>query len=248
MRNVGWIVLAATGAAIAAVTLVLIAHIRLSVVLSLGAGALCLLWLVLLLTVPWNLYFQARHILHELPESRERGLAIPAGREEEARRIAVRLRRMAVGAHLLSAALMTVVGYFSGDVVGYWFAGFYLVGTLLRPAQAYFAHMRGQLAGMLRETRFPREDVLAFTHRLTLVEDRAKSLSRADLELGARVHETGAQSSVRDKALDARIHSLERRFESLGRRFEETVSELTDNHEVIDGIKAFLRLLRTERA
>ena len=144
--------------------------------------------------------------------------------------------------------ILAATGAAIAAVVSYWFAGFYLVGTLLRPAQAYFAHMRGRLAGMPRDTRFPRQDVMALTQRLIVVEDRAISLSRPDLERGRRVDEAGARSAERDKAPDARIHCLERRFESLGRRFEETVRALTDNQEVIDGIKAFLRLLRTERA
>ncbi|WP_171064386.1 hypothetical protein [Actinomadura soli] len=41
---------------------------------------------------------------------------------------------------------------------------------------------------------------------------------------------------------------LDRRLDAMGRQFEETVARLTDNQEVIAGIKAFLRMLRTETA
>src|SRR3984893_13946524 len=84
--------------------LIFAVHVSLSTVLSVGMGALCLLWLVLLLTVPWNVYFQARELIREIQTSREQGLEIPPGRDEEARRIAVRMRAAAIGGHLLSAA------------------------------------------------------------------------------------------------------------------------------------------------
>lgn len=46
----------------------------------------------------------------------------------------------------------------------------------------------------------------------------------------------------------ARADDTDRRIAALGRQFESTVSRLTDNQEVISGIKAFLRLLRTPDA
>ena len=33
----------------------------------------------------------------------------------------------------------------------------------------------------------------------------------------------------------------------MGRKFEETLGSLTDNQEVINGLRAFLRLLREDR-
>jgi hypothetical protein len=225
----------------AAALLVLVTHVPLSAVLSLGTGALCLLWLIVVLTVPWNLYFQARRLLRELPVSRERGITVPAGREEEARRIAVRLLWLAVGAHGLSAVVIAVISYFSGKTLGYWFSAFYLVSTVLRPAQAYLAHIRTRLTGMLHETRFPRQDVTEIAGRLKRVEDTVEELSAAGLELGRQLEALRHESAQRDEALDGKLRSL-------GRRFEETVNELTDNQEVIGGIKAFLRLLRTEQA
>src|SRR5262245_59463510 len=129
LRKAGLAVLVTMAAATGVALLVLVADVPLSTVVSLGAGALCLLWLLLLLG-PWNLYVQARRRLGELPVSRERGLAIPAGREEEARRIAARLLRLALGGHALSAAAAAVTGYFSGQTLGYWFSGFYLVSTV----------------------------------------------------------------------------------------------------------------------
>ncbi|GAA2446491.1 hypothetical protein GCM10010191_74430 [Actinomadura vinacea] len=229
-------------AVVGAVVLVLVADVPLAVVLSLGAGALCLAWLVVLLTVPWNVYFQARRVIGEIRTSRERGLEAPQGREEEARRIAVRVRAAAVGAHVLSAALAAVITYFSGAVVGYYFVGFYLVSTFFRPVHAWFVHLRERLGTMLRETRHPRDDVLAVKERLTLLEFRAEQLRQTTEQL----HEADLAQGRRLDDFDLAVSQLHRRLDALGRRFEDTVAQLTDDQEVISGIRAFLRLLRAE--
>jgi hypothetical protein len=218
----------------------------LSDVLAFGAGGLLLLWLIVVLTVPWSLYFQARALQAEIRESVERGLEVPEGRAEEAARYASRLLRAAIGAHVVSAAVIAVIAFFSGREVGYWFAGFYLVSTLFRPSQAYFAHLRTRLRAMMQEVKFPREDVLDLKRRLDAAEAQ-------DTALRERIQELTAEGeALRDRLVAAEERSaeqaarLDRRLDALGRRFQDTVAELTDNQEVISGIKAFLRLLRTQ--
>jgi hypothetical protein len=68
-------------------------------------GGLCLLWLLVILKAPWDLYFQAHEVSFELQRSRERNVAIVEGREAYLSKLRQRLGWLAVGAHLLSAAL-----------------------------------------------------------------------------------------------------------------------------------------------
>jgi hypothetical protein len=234
--------------AVGAVVLVLVADVPLSVLLSLAAGALCLAWLIVLLILPWNVYFEARRLIREIGNSRKRGLDVPEGREEEARRIATRARAAAVGGHVVSAALIAVITYFSGAVVGYYFVGFYLLSTFFRPVHAWFAPMRARVRTMLKETHYPRDDVLELMQRVTFLETQAEilrstteQLHEADLAAARGLADLDGTTSRRDRELDHRL-------DALGRRFEDTVSRLTDDQELIAGIKAFLRLLRTESA
>jgi hypothetical protein len=242
-------------AAVGAVVLVVVADVPLSDVLSFGAGALCLVWLVFLLTVPWNVYFQARKVIQEIGASRDRGLEVAKEREAEARTIAVRMRAAAIGAHLVSAAAVAVITYFSGAVVGYYFVGFYLLSTFFRPAHAWFRHLRRRLRTMLHEVRYPRDDVLDLIEQVTFLKGHVEAmrlatqhLQQADHTLEHRLEAVGHDADRRSAELDGRIDALARRLDKMGRRFEDTVSGLTDNQEVITGLKAFLRLLRTDPA
>jgi hypothetical protein len=67
-----------------------LAGVPLSTSLSIGAGGVALAWLIVLVTVPWNLYFAARPAVADMAVSRERGITVRAAQEEEARRLARR--------------------------------------------------------------------------------------------------------------------------------------------------------------
>jgi hypothetical protein len=52
-----------------------------------GAVSIALSWLVAPTAVPWSLYFAARRAAQELAVSRERGIAVRLGYDQEAWRI-----------------------------------------------------------------------------------------------------------------------------------------------------------------
>jgi hypothetical protein len=196
-------------------------------------GALCLLWLLVILKAPWDLYFQASAVAFEQERSRERSVALTPGRVEYIRTLRRRLGMLAIGAHLGSAALIAAIAFLTGErQVGYWFAVFYLVSTVFRPAVAGYAYLSRKLSAVGEEARYPREDIVEMRGRL----DAAESLRTETDELRSRLE---AESAVR--AEEAR--NLRERQNALAREFEVTASRLTDNREVISGIQAFVRLI-----
>jgi len=199
-------------------------------------GALCLIWLLVLLKAPWDLYFQAQAVAFEQQRSRERGVALVPGREEYVRKLARRLGWLAIGSHLFSAALVAGITWFTGGVVGYYFAAFYLVSTLLRPLVAGYAYLMGKLRAVGEEARYPRDDVLEVRTQLEHQKERADTL-----EEDLKTLQNTLDEARRD--LGAETSELRIRQETLAREFERTVARLTDNQEVIRGIQAFVRLI-----
>ncbi|NUR90905.1 MAG: hypothetical protein HOY71_43100 [Nonomuraea sp.] len=221
--------------------LVLYAGVPLSTLLSLGLGAICLAWLVVILTLPWNLCFAARHVVREIAVSREAGIEVAAHREEEARTIARRMLVLAVAGHVVSAAVIAVITFFSGRQVGYYFAGFYLLATAFRPVGAYVAHLRERVGTLGREIRYPRADVVA-------LRDQVNVLTADTQRLTQELKDLAAGLATARNGLEQADHDLDRRITLMARRFEETVDGLSDNQEVITGLKAFLRLVRADPA
>lgn len=248
MRRMGKLVGSAIAAAVTVGTLALVyaAGAPPAVILGAAAGILCVLWLLVLLTVPWNLYFRAHAVLAEIAVSREKGLAVPQGRDTEAARIARLMLRTAVAGHLATAAVAVAVALATGRPAGYWAAGFFLLSTVFRPAGAYFGMLRRRLTTLLKDVKYPRDDVLALRATVTRVESGAKVLDGKAEEQYHALAELRRTVDALGVSVYARADEADRRIGALAREFEATVNRLTDNTEIISGLKAFLRLLRAE--
>jgi hypothetical protein len=199
-------------------------------------GAVCLFWLIVILKVPWDLYFEAQAVVFEIERGRERGVAVPEGREAYVRTLRRRLGWGAVAAHVLSAAFVAAIAWFSGGAVGYYFAVFYLASTILRPAMAGYVYLSEKLRAIGQESRYPREDVVEMRSRLDGVEARIESLEKFREQLREDLAEERS-------AIDEELQQLRQGVQALGRHFESAIGQLTDNQEVINGIQAFVRLV-----
>src|SRR3954452_1185267 len=106
-----------------------LAGVPASTLLAVGGGVAALMWTVVLVTVPWNLYFEAKQVLRQIAAARERGIGVPESREREARLIARRTLWFAIAGHVGTALATAVFAWVSGHLVGYWLAAFYLIST-----------------------------------------------------------------------------------------------------------------------
>lgn len=205
-------------------------------VLEVVTGALCLVWLLVILKYPWDIYFEARAARGEAQRSVEAGIAVPSARLEEIGRLVPRVLILALGTHLASALLLGAISHFSRGQVSHWFAVFYLVSTVFRPAASGYRHLRERIRALASAVRFPREDVLTLRctverHTEDLTVERARALALEAALLAERsARETGERATREQLA-------------ALGREFESTLARLTDNQDVIRGIQAFVRLI-----
>ncbi|MGI5184635.1 hypothetical protein ACQEVZ_51105 [Dactylosporangium sp. CA-152071] len=240
-----------------------VAGVSLRTLLTVGAGLAALMWTVVLVTWPWNLYFDARHVTAEHEVSRARGIAVPPARDDEARRIARWMLRFAIGGHLATAAVTAVFAAVSGELTGYYLAGFYLLSTLVRPAAAYFGHLRDRITSLRRESTHPRDDVVTLNadveslkeavERVQRELDEARTATADDL---ARLRKQAgtdltrledAQAADRAAARD-RDEALKARIDQMARRVEGTLDGISDHQELLTGIRALVRMIRTDPA
>lgn len=217
----------------------LVFHVPFAAVVTVLMAAVCLAWLVALVTFPWNVYFHAKEVLFEIRRSREKGIVVAAEREEEARGVERRMLAFCVVAHLASAFLVAVAAWLSGERAGYVFSAFYLLSTFFRPAAAYYRYLRERLGQILDEVRWPLPDVASLRDRVTTLEAKVE---RAE----ERLRDLGVTADVDRTAAMSRADALDRKLTTVARGFEESLHKLTDNREVIAGIKAFLRLVRAD--
>jgi hypothetical protein len=268
--SIGWwvMVLAVAAAALLFAWLGRLAGVPLATLLAIGAGAVALAWLIVLVTVPWNLYFGARRVVAEIAVSRRRGIDVPADHEAEAGRIARRMLRFALGAHVGTAAAAAIAAVLSGAAAGYYVAGFYLLSTGIRPAAAYLAHVRERIGALAREATHPRDDVASLKHRADVLAGSVKELRgelrgladelrRTDSALAGDIAHArqlltadlsrvqDAQAADRAAARD-RDDDLGRRVDGIARRVEATLDGISDHQELVAGLRALVRMIRPE--
>jgi hypothetical protein len=270
--SLGWwvMVLAVAAAALLFAWLGRLAGVPLATAASIGVGGVALAWLIVLVTVPWNLYFSARRVVAEISVSRERRITVPPGHDAEAGRIARRMLWFALGAQLGTAAAAAVSAFISGAKVGYYFSGFFLLSTAIRPAAAYLAHVRERIGALARESTHPRDDVASLKRRVDLVAGSvrelhgelrgvADELHRAESSLAgdithARQLLTADLSRVQDAqaadrtATRSRDDDLGRRIDEMVRRIEATLDGISDHQELITGIRALVRMIKPDPA
>src|SRR5215471_4426356 len=229
--------------------------------LSIGAGGVALAWLIVLVTVPWNLYFAARQVVADMAVSRERGITVRAAQEAEAGRLARRMLWLALGAHIGTAAVVAVITFFSGATAGYYFAGFYLLSTAIRPGVAYVAHVRERIRVLKRESTHPRDDVATLKHRVDLatrvVDELREELRRTGSALSgditharqlltadlARVQDAQAADRTASRTRD---DDLGRRIDQMVRNIEATLDGISDHQELLTGLRALVRMIKPE--
>lgn len=226
------------GAALIALLVAALAFkVEVALVATLAMGVICLAWLVAIVVLPWNLLFRARHLLAEMARSERRGIAVDAEARIEAKQVASRMFRLSVALHLVSALLLCLGSFLLGQRLGYAFAGLFLLSTLFRPAVEYYRYLHAKLGGYLNEVKVPREDAVKLAQDVSAVVARAQGQHEALEKLTQEL----AQLTEAMKAGD---QENGRKLDAVARKFEETIDRLTDNQEIIAGIKAFLRLIQ----
>lgn len=204
-----------------------------------GAGGAALIWLVVLVTLPWNLHFRAREVLAEMRRSAEAGIRVTDEQVAFAEKVKRWTLVTSLGIHVISAIVALLLAVFADQKLGYPFAGFYLLSCLVRPAAASIRQVRRRLEHIAEDTRYPRDDVMKLRGQVeaheAAVKQHAEEIEALRKANAALEEQVGKQRT-----------ELELKVGALARKFEESLDRLTDNRELISGIKAFLRMIQGE--
>jgi len=268
---IGWfLVLTGAVAAVLIVWLARIVSVPLTTLLTAGAVVIALSWLVVLTTVPWNVYFAARRATQEIAVSRERGIAVRPGYDQEAARISRQMLRFALGAHLGTALAAAAIAYLSGSKAGYYISAISLLSTAFRPAAAYFRHLRERIKVLTRESTHPRDDVATLLHTAATLEQSVGELrhhqqnanedlrrtesvltdaiAHAQQILAADLNRLQDMQAADRAAGRSRDDDLERRIGQMMRRIEATLEGISDHQELLAGLRALVRMVRSDPA
>jgi hypothetical protein len=207
-----------------------------------GLVALLALWMVV--RHPWDLYFAARGVERTQADSVGRAIEVPAVERGEARQLAQRLLAVALGLHLLGAAVCAAIGWWSDGTVGFVAAGAFVVTMGLRPATAMVAHVRQRLGELRGRAVVPRPDARALDDRLRAIEHVVEGVLERIDALEPLPEALDGLGRTLDRRLTAQEHGFRKDMDRVCLEFERSIEKVSSDRELLAGIRAFLALVR----
>ncbi|MFY8000684.1 MAG: hypothetical protein ACOVSW_18975 [Candidatus Kapaibacteriota bacterium] len=216
-------------------------------------GLLTLIWLITVVTVPWNIYFQARAIIAEADESKKRSIVIDDEKIAYTKRWADRALIFAVVLHLSTAAGMYCLALAGISFIGYFGAISALILTFVRPILRAYAYVRKRLAAIREEIIYPREDIITLKNRL---EEVIASVERLEKHLDTEQEDSWASAQVQAieeqrQKLDTLRHHLDNFTESnkldhekITRDAQNAMSQAMADAAIVNHVREIVRFFK----
>lgn len=211
-------------------------------------------WLLAIVTVPWNIHYEAKAVLDEAAMSTQKEVAVDEKQVEYARVVAKRSLIVAIALHLLSAAGLYILAATGISVIGYISSGAALLLTALRPAVRTYEYLAARLAMIRQEFKYPREDIWELRNRFSTLEQTVQRLEeQLDPEepyswvtTYQRFQEETRQELAR---LTASLEELratnETQHQRLSREAQNAIAQLSTDGQFLDHVREIIRFFKT---
>ena len=211
-------------------------------------------WLLMIVTVPWNIHFHAKEVLAEAMKSKEKGIAV---KEKDVAYVSLLSRRafiVAIALHLLSALGLYALAATGISSVGYVVSGAALLLTGLRPAVRLYEYIAARLAGISREFRYPREDVYELRHRVVKLEEKVKDLEQRLNPKDPTSWATNLQKliqAIQDDLTRVRVALEDLRVtnqtthEQLSREAQQAIAKITEDGQFLEHVREIIRFFKS---
>jgi hypothetical protein len=217
-------------------------------------GAASFWWLILIVTVPWNIHFGAKAILAEAAESQKKDITIDDGQVRYVAKLEKRSFWAAIALHFLSAVGLYALAATGISAIGYISAGAALLFTVVRPAIAFYRYLAGRLRNIGREFYYPREDIVELRNRVMNLEEISRHL---DYQLDGEKPDSFATNLRRESdSLRRDLSRLATAYEDLkatnqaehdrlSRESKNAIAQLSEDSRFLDNVREIIRFFKT---
>jgi hypothetical protein len=210
-------------------------------------------WLLLIVTVPWNIHFDAKEVLAEAEDSVKKEIRIDEKQLKYVRLVASRSLWVAIGLHLVSTVGLYALALAGISVVGYIGSGAALLLTVLRPAIRAYQYLAARLSMVRREFSYPREDVIELRSRVTTLEFKIEQLANLldtnnpNSFISQQIRNWEVQTRDLEN-ISADLKQLksnnQAEHQQLAREAENAISQLTTDSEILSHARELVRFFK----
>lgn len=207
-------------------------------------------WLLVIVTVPWNIHFQAKQVLAEAAQSREKEIPVDERQVRYVQSLAKRSLWVALALHLFSAIGLYLLAATGISAVGYISSGAALLLTILRPAIRAYEYIYARLTMISQEWKYPREDIVELRHRFVELEQKVQVLDdQFNLEqpysLVATQQRFGEETRRDLAKIAANLEELratnQTEHERLSREARNAIAQLSTDGQFLDHVREIIR-------
>ncbi len=216
-------------------------------------GAASFWWLTVIVTVPWNIYFEAKAVLADAAESQRKGIPVEQQQVDYAATITQRSLLVAITLHVLSAIGLYGLAAMGISAIGYLSSGAALLLTALRPAVGLYAYLANRLGAIRQMLRYPREDVVELRDRLMRLEANV-----TQLEYQLNLEHADSFAATQQRLLTALRQDLTQlasaqedlkvtnqvEHERLSREARNAIAQLSIDGQVLDHVREIVRFFK----
>ena len=202
-------------------------------------------WLLAVVTIPWNIYFEAVTTLDEAKVSRQK--EIPVDREQiiYVGKVARVSLIGAIALHLVSAMALYCIAAWGISAVGYVSAFAVLLLTVLRPAVRGYQFLAMKLSKIRERIQYPREDIVELRSRVKVLEAKNKSLNelleKASEEQAAEWAEMRQNMATLRAKLEELVAVNQTEHQRLSREAAGAIAQLSEDSQVLNHVKEIIR-------
>jgi hypothetical protein len=229
-------------------------HISTGSLIDWGIGLASFWWLLVIVTIPWNIYFDAREAIAEAAISGKKGLEVDRQQLHYVQKIARWSIIGAIALHLVSAIALYLLAITGISNVGYVSSALTLLLTILRPAIRGYQYLNARLSAIKQEVKYPRQDAIELRNRVVSWETAiAKIEAQLDRENPDSWISQQQQESQGIRERLARLQALLEEFqgknavehEQLSREAQNAIAQLHEDSQFLGHVREIIRFVKT---
>ncbi|MEB3830899.1 hypothetical protein [Phormidium sp. CCY1219] len=211
-------------------------------------------WLLVIVTVPWNIYFQSKEVVLEAEQSREKNIPVDDKQLNYVQGVAKRSLGIALGLHLLSAIVLYALAITGISAVGYIGSGAALLLTALRPVVRAYEYIAARLMMIRKAFTYPREDVVELRDRVANLEAQLEAIQE-NLDQNnpdSMVAMVQRQLSANRNDLTRLAASVEElrshnqaEHDKLAKDARNAIAQLSEDSQVLEQVREIIRFFKS---
>ena len=211
-------------------------------------------WLLVIVTIPWNIYFDARETLNEGKTSQAKNIEVDVAQLNYVQKVARWSIIGAIALHFISALVLYFLAATGISNVGYVSSGLTLLLTILRPAIRGYQYLYAKLLTIKKEIKIPREDAIEIKNKLITLESKIENIAELlDTDKSDSLISQQQYKSQQNQQKIARLQALleEDRakntveHERLAREAKNAIAQLTEDSQFLGHVREIIRFVKT---